>query len=162
MEQQPGHTVTGASGRPAAHAARPGPGRWWPIVAAAVVVVVAGVAAAAVLGTGGQGASAPSSARSITVTPTVPLPPEELAALTGQPLDAGPLTDPARQTACLSGLGYPRAVVVGARTMPVNDRPAVVLVLSGDRPGELRAVAVWPDCGTGRRGLIAEQVLPRP
>ena len=48
------------------------------------------------------------------------------------------------------------------RTIPVDDRPAIVLVLSGDRADELRALAVWPDCGAGRPGLIAEQVLPRP
>lgn len=119
-------------------------------------------AAAALLGSPDRTASAPGSARSITVTPTVPLPPEELAALTTRPWDAGPLADPGRRAACLAGLGYPSAAVLGVRAAPVNGRPAVVLVLAGDRAGELRALAVWPDCGVGRLGLIAEQVLPRP
>ncbi len=162
MDERPGHTVTGVPAVPAAHAVRPGSGRSWPLVLAAVVVVVGSAAAAALLGTADRTASAPSSARSITVTPTVPLPPEELAALTTRPWDAGPLADPGRRAACLAGLGYPSAAVLGARTIPVNDRPAIVLVLSGDRADELRALAVWPDCGAGRPGLIAEQVLPRP
>ena len=161
MEEQPGHTVTGGPAPPATHAARPGSGRSWPLLLAAVAVGVGG-AAAALLGTPDRTASMPSSARSITVTPTVPLPPQELAALTTSPWDAGPLTDPGRRAACLAGLGYPAAVVLGARAVPVNDHPAIVLVLSGDRVDELRALAVWPDCGAGRPGLIAEQVLPRP
>lgn len=162
MDEQPGHSVTGEPPRTAAHAARPGTGRFGATALTAAAVVIAGAAVAVLLGTSDRIVSVPTSARSITVTPTVPLPPEELVALTAQPIDAGPLGDPERQAVCLDGLGYPSATVLGARAMTVNDRPAVVLVLSGDRVGELRAVAVWPDCGAGRSGLIAEQVLPRP
>lgn len=162
MDEQPGNTVTDAPSGPAAHAARPRPARFWLLALAAATVVLAGVVIAGLPADPDSALSAPSSARSITVTPTVPLPPAELAALIEQPLDAGPLVDPGRRAACLAGLGYPSATVLGARAVAVNDRPAVVFVLAGEHPAELRAVAVWTDCGVDRTGLIAEQILPRP
>ncbi len=128
----------------------------------AAVVVPGIVAASLFLQSPGQSPSAPTSARTITATPELPLPPAELVALAAQPWDAGPLADPQRRASCLAGLGYPSANVLGARTMPVSGRPAVVLVLSGDGAGDLRAVAVRPDCEAARPGRIAEQVLPRP
>lgn len=161
MDEHQGHTVTGVPGRPAAHAARPGTTRLWPVSLAVGAIALTGAALALASDLPGRTASTPSSARSITVTPTIPLPPGELAALTAQPSEAGPLADPERLSACLAGLGYPAASVLGATELPV-DGPAVVLVLSGDRPGDLHAVAVRPDCGAGRFGVIAEQVLPRP
>lgn len=162
MSEERRHTVTGCPAQPAAHAARPGSGPLWPTALFGMALLFVGGSVAASLGSSERSASAPSSARSITVTPTVPLAPRELAALTTQPWDAGPLADPGLRAACLQGLGYPAVVVLGARTITVNDRPAVVLVLPGADPGHLRAVAVRPDCGAGRSGLIAEQVLPRP
>ncbi len=161
MEQDCRHIVTDAPARPPAHAARPQPGRRWPFVLAALVGLSA-FGAALVLPSPGETPSAPTSARNITVTPVMPLPPSELAALTAQPWDAGPLIDPQRRASCLRGLGYPSATVLGARTMPVNGRPAVVLVLATETAGELRAVVVRPDCDAGRPGRIAEDFLPRP
>lgn len=162
MDEQPGHTVTGAPSGPAAHAARPWAARFWLLALAATTIGLAGAVIAGLRADPDSALNSVSSARSITVTPTLPLPPAELVALIEQPPDAGPLVDPARRTACLAGLGYPSATVLGARVVPVNDRPAVVFVLAGEHPTELRAVAVWTDCGVDRTGLIAEQILPRP
>lgn len=162
MDQDGGHLVTGVPARGPAHAARPRPTPRRPLLLLAAAAVPGIAAVVLLLPSPGQTPSAPTSARTITATPELPLPPAELAALTSQPWDAGPLADPQRRASCLAGLGYPSASVLGARTMPVGGRPAVVLVLSGDGAGDLRAVAVRPDCDAARPGRIAERVLPRP
>ena len=72
-QRQPGHTVTGAPGCVAAHAARP-PVRAGRVVLGVVGVATAlaalGLAAAACLGTLDPASSTPTSAQSITVTPS--------------------------------------------------------------------------------------------
>lgn len=161
MDDDCGHLVTGFPARPPAHAARPRSARRWPLLLAALLIPCA-AAAALQLQSRDQTASAPTSARSITAPPGLPLPPTELVGLTSQPWDAGPLADPQRRASCLTGLGYPSATVLGARVMPINGRPAVVMVLSGDHSADMRAVAVRPDCDARQPNRISEELLPRP
>lgn len=158
--------IRGATGR-AVHADRPRavPPASVGLVTAGLVTVglaTAGLVTAILLRPDGPAPSSPPSARTITAQPGIPLAPAELAALADRPWDAGPLADPQRRASCLAGLGYPAADVLGAATMPVHGRPAVVLLLSGDRPGERRAVAVRPDCDARQPGLVAEETMPRP
>lgn len=167
VDSGPGHTVTGPSAGPAAHAARPAPGlpRHAPAVlavAAALAFVTGGVTAAMPADPGSPATGAMSRAARITATPAMPLTTAELAELTLRPLQAGPLSSPARLAACLVGLGRAGAAVLGATTAPVHGHPAVVLVLPGEQAGQLRAAAVRSDCDADRPGLIVEQVVARP
>lgn len=149
-----------------AHAARPGthPAR---MLAAgcgiAAVAALAAVGTVALLKSPGPTASTPASANRITVTPTVPLSARELAALVGRSPQFGPLADQKRRAACLSALGYPGSQpVLGAQPVQINGRPAIVLVLPGDRPTDLVAVAVATNCSAISSGLIADTTVTRP
>ena len=122
-----------------------------------------GIGTAALLRSPGPTRSAVTSAHTITVGPTVPLSGRELAALVDRSPDFGPLADPKRRAACLSGLGYPGSVqVLGAEPLHVDGRPAIVLVLPGERPGDLVALAVAPSCSAVDTGLIADTTVRRP
>ncbi len=159
------------SRRRAAHTVRPGrlPR------SARVAVAVAGLAAAAAavwLGTAAlitappPTPSRPTTAEHITVSRppmTIPLSDQQiLALLDGQP-DFGPLADPQRRTSCLAGLGYPAdARVLGARPVEIAGRPAVLLVLPGDTPGTVAALAVAPTCSSVDTGLLADRIVNRP
>ena len=158
----PGPVAAGA----AAHAARP-PANTRRLVAAlvgaAALVAAIGIGTAALLRSPGATRSAVTSARTITVAPTVPLSGRELAALVDRSPDFGSLADPTRRAACLSGLGYPGSVqVLGAEPLHVDGRPAVVLVLPGEQPGDLVALAVAPSCSAVDTGLIADTTARRP
>jgi hypothetical protein len=155
----------------AAHSIRPGglprPTR--------VAVAVTGLAAAAVatwLGTAAlisppaQTPSRPTTAEHITVSRPpmmIPLSDQQILALLDDKPDFGPLADPQRRTSCLSGLGYPSdARVLGARPVQIAGRPAVVLVLPGDTPGTVTALAVAPNCSSVDTGLLADRLVHRP
>jgi hypothetical protein len=159
----PGPAVAGG----AAHAARPPAGTRRlvaALVGAAALLAAIGIGTAALLRSApGPTDSAVTSAHTITVGPTVPLSARELAALVDRSPDFGPLHDPKRRAACLSGLGYPGSVqVLGAQQLQVDGRPAVVLVLPGARPGDLVALAVAPSCSAVDTGLIADTTVRRP
>ena len=159
------------SRRRAAHTVRPGrlPR------SARVAVAVAGLAAAAAavwLGTAAlitappPTPSRPTTAEHITVSRppmTIPLSDQQiLALLDGQP-DPGPFADPQRRTSCLAGLGYPAdARVLAARSVEIAGRPAVLLVLPGDTPGTVTALAVAPTCSSVDTGLLADRIVNRP
>jgi len=159
------------SRRRAAHTVRPGrlPR------SARVAVAVAGLAAAAAavwLGTAAlitappPTPSRPTTVEHITVSRppmTIPLSDQQiLALLDGQP-DPGPFADPQRRTSCLAGLGYPAdARVLAARSVEIAGRPAVLLVLPGDTPGTVTALAVAPTCSSVDTGLLADRIVNRP
>jgi hypothetical protein len=159
------------SRRRAAHTVRPGrlPR------SARVAVAVAGLAAAAAavwLGTAAlitappPTPSRPITAEHITVSRppmTIPLSDQQIVALLdGQP-DLGPFADPQRRTSCLAGLGYPvGARVLAARPVEIAGRPAILLVLPGDTPGTVAALAVAPTCSSVDTGLLADRIVNRP
>jgi hypothetical protein len=159
------------SQRRSAHAARPGrlPR------SARVAVAIAGLAAAATavwLGTAAlitappPTPSRPTTVEHITVSRppmTIPLSDQQiLALLDGQP-DLGPFADPQRRTSCLAGLGYPAdARVLAARPVEIAGRPAILLVLPGDTPGTVAALAVAPTCSSVDTGLLADRIVNRP
>ncbi|OBI44281.1 hypothetical protein A5707_03630 [Mycobacterium kyorinense] len=158
----------GLPDRPA-HAARPGarPAR--------VVAAVAGLAAAATavgLGTAALIAApapaptSPTTAQHITVSrppAMIPLSDAQILALLDAAPDYGPLVDPGRRATCLSGLGYPAsAAVLGAQPIQITGHPGVLLVLAGDTPDTVRALAVAPSCNSANTGLLADRVVPRP
>ena len=159
------------SRRRAAHTVRPGrlPR------SARVAVAVAGLAAAAAavwLGTAAlitappPTPSRPTTAEHITVSRppmTIPLSDQQIVALLdGQP-DLGPFADPQRRTSCLAGLGYPvDARVLAARPVEIAGRPAILLVLPGDTPGTVAALAVAPTCSSVDTGLLADRIVNRP
>jgi hypothetical protein len=106
------------------------------------------------------------TAEKITVSrPATDLPlsdPQIVALLSGSP-DYGPLADPQRRAACLSGLGYSAATtVLGARPVDMHGRPAVLMVLPADTPRKVRAVVVEPGCNSAHTGLLADALVTRP
>lgn len=158
------HRVTGVPTTRAAHAVRPvSPARVVGFGAAvAAVAAAAALGVAAVLHDSGPTHSSPTSAQLMTVTPSpFPMTREELLVLDGA--DFGPLADPTRRDACLQGLGYPQPVDVrGARQVDIGGRPAVVMVLSGARTGELVALAVRPECSGSAPRLVVDTTVTSP
>ncbi|MBV9722055.1 MAG: hypothetical protein JO082_09070, partial [Mycobacterium sp.] len=156
---------------PAAHTIR----RGGPARPARVAVAAAGLATAAAavwLGTTAL-ISAPASTPSrpttiehITVSrppATIPLSDQQILALLSRKPDFGPLTDPQRRASCLRGLGYPATDrVLGARPILVAGRQAVLVVLPGDTPGTVTALAVAPTCSAADTGLLADRIVNRP
>lgn len=160
-----------ATSRKPAHTVRPGafprPAR-----VAAALAGLAATAAAIWLGTSALMTapapipSRPTTAEHITVSrppTTIPLSDQQILALLDQQPDFGPFADPQRRTSCLAGLGYPSdAQVLGAHQVEINGRPAVVLVLPGDTPDTLAALAVAPTCSSVNTGLLADRKVNRP
>jgi hypothetical protein len=140
-----------------------------------VAVAVAGLAAAAAavwLGTSAlitapaPTPSRPTTAEHITVSRppmTIPLSDQQILALLDDQPDLGPFADPQRRTSCLAGLSYPAdARVLGARPIEIAGRPAILLVLPGDTPGTVTALAVPPTCSSVDTGLLADRIVNRP
>ncbi|MBB3601058.1 hypothetical protein FHT40_000691 [Mycolicibacterium sp. BK556] len=163
---EPTHTVTPASTGPAAHARRPAIRSGRLIAAGAGVVAVlaaVGLGTAALLQSTGPTASTVTSASMITVTPKMPISSRELNGLIARSPDFGPLADPKRRAACLSALGYSGSVqVLGAKTLQVDGRPAIILVLPGDQPDVIIGVTVSANCSAVDTGLIADTTVRRP
>jgi hypothetical protein len=155
--------------RRAVHSVRPGfpPARVVAAVAGAAAVI-AGIAVgtAALVAAPAPMPSAPTTAQRITVPPratTIPLTAPQLLGLLDRSPDYGALSDSARRSSCLIGLGYPESTrVLGAQPVEINGRPAVLLVLPGDVPDVLAAVAVAPNCSSADTGLLVETVVRRP
>jgi hypothetical protein len=110
--------------------------------------------------------SRPTTIEHITVSrppATIPLSDQQILALLNREADFGPLADPQRRASCLRGLGYPAtARVLGARPVEVAARQAVLLVLPGDTPGVVTALAVAPTCSSADTGLLADRIVNRP
>jgi hypothetical protein len=93
----------------------------------------------------------------------IPLSDPQIISLVGEAPDYGTLGDPRRRASCLSGLGYPASTqVLGARPVDINGRQGVLLVLPGDTPAGLVAVAVAPNCSSAYTGLIADTTVMKP
>nr|WP_101950979.1 hypothetical protein [Mycobacterium sp. 3519A] len=155
-------------GHAPAHSARQAP-RWQ------LVALVAGVGAALVgVVVGALMLSRPQAptwstgptAERITVSrpaTELPLPSPQITALLTQAPDWGPLADPGRRAACLSGLGYAATTpVLGARPVDMDGRPGILMLLPADSPGKVLALVVAPDCTAGHTGLLANTLLARP
>jgi len=110
--------------------------------------------------------SEPTTVEHITVSrppATIPLSDQEILAQLDHVPDFGPLTDPQRRASCLAGLGYPaEARLLGARPVEIAGRPAVLLLLPGDTPGAVTALAVAPTCSSIDTGLLADRIVNRP
>jgi hypothetical protein len=110
--------------------------------------------------------SRPTTIEHITVSrppQTIPLSDQQIVALLDRAPEFGPLTDPRRRASCLAGLGYPADThVLGARPVDIIGHPAVLLVLPGDAPGTLAALAVAPTCSSANTGLSADRIVHRP
>jgi hypothetical protein len=110
--------------------------------------------------------SRPTTIEHITVSrppQTIPMSDQQILALLDHEPDLGPLTDPRRRASCLSGLGYPaNARVLGARPIDIAGHPAVLLVLPGEAPGDVKALAVAPTCSAANTGLSADRMVARP
>jgi hypothetical protein len=155
----------------AVHTSRPG-GLAHPARLAVAIAGVAAVAAAIWLGTSAlitapePTTSRPTTAEHITVSrppSTIPLSDQQILALLDAEPDLGPFADPQRRTSCLAGLGYPAdARVLGARPVEIAGRQAIVLVLPGDTPSTVTALAVLPTCSSVNTGLVADRIVTRP
>lgn len=159
------HTVTGTPRALPAHASRPRL-RTTRIVAAVCGLVAASAAVvvgiSALVHSPETASSSLTSASLITVGPRVPLSDKEVIALVGRDPNFGTLTDPKRRSACLRALGYGTQQVLGAESVQVGSRSAVVLVMAGGHPHELVAVAVASSCSSADTGLIADTTVHRP
>lgn len=152
----------------AAHSARPHmrPARLIAGVAGFCAVVAAiGVGTAALDTAPAPTPSTQITAEHITVsTPpmVIPLSQAQILGLLNRSPDYGPLNDPARRASCLTGLGYPASTqVLGAQQIDINARPGVLLVLRGDMPDNLVALAVALNCSAADTGLLASTQVPR-
>jgi hypothetical protein len=155
----------------AAHTIRPG-GLPRPVRLAVAMAGLAALAAAIWLGTAAlitapaPTPSRPTTAEHITVSrppTTIPLSDHQILDLLDAKPDFGPLADPQRRTSCLTGLGYPAdARVLGARPVEIAGRPGIVLVLPGDTPGTVTALAVPSTCSSVNTGLLADRIVHRP
>lgn len=76
-------------------------------------------------------------------------------------VDAGPLADPARRTACLTAVAPDAAAapLLGARRVVLDDRAGVLLVLGTGQRGRIRLVVVDPDCGPLGGTLLADRTI---
>jgi hypothetical protein len=132
----------------------------------AAVAVAAWLGTRALIAAPASTTSRPTTIEHITVSrppQTIPLSDQQILALVGHEPDFGPLTDPRRRASCLSGLGYPaNARVLGARPIDIAGHPAVLLLLPGDAPGAVKAVAVAPTCSAANTGLSADRIVTRP
>jgi len=130
------------------------------------VAVAAWLGTRALITTPASTTTRPTTIEHITVSrppQTIPLSDQQILAVAEHEPDFGPLTDPRRRASCLSGLGYPaNARVLGARPIDIAGHPAVLLVLPGDAPGGVKALAVAPTCSAANTGLSADRIVTRP
>jgi hypothetical protein len=132
----------------------------------AAVAVAAWLGTRALITAPAPTTSRPTTIEHITVSRpplSIPLSDQQILALVDHEPDFGPLTDPRHRASCLSGLGYPtNARVLGARPIDIAGHPAVLLVLPGDAPGDVKALAVAPTCSAANTGLSADRIVARP
>jgi hypothetical protein len=129
-------------------------------------LTAAGLGTVMLLRPGGSGPATGSSAEQPSTGPppaAVPLSAAEIVGLLTRPPDLGAQGEPRRRLSCLSGLGYPASdALLGGRQVNINGAPAVVLVLPGDAPDTVAALAVRPNCSSADTGLIADTQIRRP
>ncbi len=155
--------------QPPAHASRP-PLRLRRLAAiAGVAAAVTGIAVGtlALLRLPGSTESAPTSLHAITVSEppaaVLPLSAAEIIGLLDRTPDFGSLPEPHRRASCLTGLGYPgSAAVLGAEPIEIAGKPAVLLLLAGEHPDTVVALAVAPTCSSADTGVITDTTVDRP
>jgi hypothetical protein len=76
-------------------------------------------------------------------------------------MDVGDLTDPARRAACLRAVAPTAAgeTLLGGRTVVLDGRPGVLLVLATGTTGGLRILTVDPTCGGPHGGTLIAQLV---
>lgn len=104
------------------------------------------------------------TAERITVSrPAIPLSEPQIVELLSRTPDYGPLADPQRRASCLDGLGHSATTpVLGARPVDMYGRPAVLLLVPGNTPEAVIALAVDPNCNAAHTGPLATTVVTRP
>ncbi|MCD2193117.1 hypothetical protein LQ327_06905 [Actinomycetospora endophytica] len=175
----PPATAAGGPGHPKPRALRAGrtrsrpPGRPGPpsrrrrVVAGGVVAlaVAAAVVAGLAVGTSSPGSPAPTAAPPVTTGPaSTPSPVPVSGADPVRALrsglgarDPGPLSDPARRSACLVAHGLPADTVpVGSRQVLVDGTPGTLLVLPTGRAARFRLLAVGPACAPGSPSTLVD------
>jgi hypothetical protein len=151
-----------------AHSVRPRtrPARVAGIVGLTAAAVGIGLGTAALIRPPPSTAPAQQNLREVTVSPSaaaIPLSDAEIFALLDRGPDYGSLADPRRLASCLNGLAYPAATrVLGAEPIDIDDHPGVLLVLPGDKPDTVVALAVAPNCSSMSTGLLADTTVSRP
>lgn len=74
--------------------------------------------------------------------------------------DFGPLGDQQRLDACLSANNFDPAVrPAGVRTVTVDGKPGVLVILTTGKIAQFRLVAFPPDCGPGHPGTLMDKVI---
>jgi hypothetical protein len=138
----------------------------WPAVRLSAAMGVAAAVAAVVVGSVMLARSEMTdrtSEQRLAAEPSVPLSDAEILALLNRSPELGTLGDPRRRASCLSGLGYPgSATVLGGQQVEIQGDPAVLLVLPGDTPDTIAALAVRPNCSSADTGLLADTQIRRP
>jgi anti-sigma factor RsiW len=150
-----------------AHLARRAP-RWQLVglVAGVTAAIVGAVVGALMLShDSAPTRSAGPTAEMITVgrpATELPLSSAQIIGLLSQRPDYGSLADPAQRASCLSGLGYSATPVLGARSVDMHGRPAVLILLPADTPKTMLALVVEPSCNSAHTGLLADTLVARP
>ena len=99
----------------------------------------------------------------LTQAPDIGLSDTQLLSLLSQQPELGAFDDPRRRADCLSNLGYPPGVkVLGGRSLEVNGRPGVLILLPDGAPGSIVGLVVTTDCTAEDAGLLAHTVVKRP
>jgi hypothetical protein len=80
-----------------------------------------------------------------------------LAAAVGRS-DYGPLTEPARRTACLAANQVDQPPV-GALQVTLDGKPGVLMVLTTGKLAQYRLLVVGPDCAAGNPDRLADAVV---
>lgn len=143
------------------------PARMFGVAAGLAAAAAAfGVGTVTLLGDPNPTTSTLPTAEHITVAPpaaVIGLAAPQILDLLHRPPDYGLLADPQRRASCLSGLGYPAsAPALGAQPVDVDGRIGVLLLLAGDTPDTLVAVAVAPNCSSADAGVLTKTVVNRP
>jgi hypothetical protein len=93
----------------------------------------------------------------------IPLSDAQILGLLSRSPDYGPLADAQRRASCLDGLGYSAGVdVLGADPVEMHGRPAVMLLVPGNKPDAVVAIVVEPNCNAAHTGLLADTTVTRP
>ncbi|HEU0191264.1 MAG TPA: hypothetical protein VFR17_08340 [Mycobacterium sp.] len=147
-----------------AHSSHPAirPGRLAAGAGMLAALAALGLGTVALLNAPQHGRSGGPTLKPITVSTALPLSAAEILALLDRGPDFGPLADPQRRASCLTGLGYPASTrILGARLVELGGHPGVLLVLPGEQPDTVVALAVAPSCSSAQTGLLGDTVVPR-
>lgn len=133
------------------------------IAGAGAAVLAVGLGTAMLVRTPGPASSTRATIEELTQAPDIGLSDTQLLSLLSQQPELGAFDDPRRRADCLSNLGYPPGVkVLGGRSLEVNGRPGVLILLPDGAPGSIVGLVVTTDCTAEDAGLLAHTVVKRP